>query len=177
MAQYDPTSTVSRRSSQRHSESRRLLRCSTASRQRAVRTYWPARSGLQWGVSARLHDVWRERPAVRAILSEHVRWHPRRPARIDVRTQLAGVTEALRNGGTAMKLPRLASGFTRVVAVGDSATTGVQPAFNISCHCNGPAKDLNWSCECNWWGGGCWGSSISYVDGSWESHYGCSAKS
>ncbi len=76
-----------------------------------------------------------------------------------------------------MKLPRLAGGINRVAAGGDRARDGVKPAFNISCHCNGPDKDLNWSCTCRWWGGGCWGYTDVYADGSWETGYGCYAKS
>jgi hypothetical protein len=75
-----------------------------------------------------------------------------------------------------MNVPRLTGGVNRVPA-GDRARAGVVPAFQVSCHCNGPDKDLNWSCTCRWWGGGCWGWSDHYADGSWEAGYGCRAKS
>jgi hypothetical protein len=76
-----------------------------------------------------------------------------------------------------MNVPRLVGGINRGTVRRDSATSGVAPAFNISCHCNGPAKDLNWSCTCRWWSGGCWGYSDHYADGSWETGSGCRAKS
>lgn len=57
-----------------------------------------------------------------------------------------------------------------------SAMAGVQPALQFSCHCNGPDKSINWSCTCRFWGGGCWGYSTSYADGSSEWGGGCDAR-
>jgi len=75
-----------------------------------------------------------------------------------------------------MEMPRLITGANRVAFGGGSPRAGLRPSFQVSCHCNGPAKDLNWSCLCRWWGGGCYGGYQKYADGSWESWSGCDAK-
>ena len=57
---------------------------------------------------------------------------------------------------------------------GHPAPALVQPAMRVSCHCNGPDPDINWSCICRWWvSPTCGGYSQSYSDGSTESDHWC----
>jgi len=61
-----------------------------------------------------------------------------------------------------------------LAASGLPAPAGVQPAMRVSCHCNGPDPDINWSCICRWWvSPTCGGYSQSYSDGTTESDHWC----
>ena len=61
-----------------------------------------------------------------------------------------------------------------LAASGPPAPAGVQPAMRVSCHCNGPDPDINWSCICRWWvSPTCGGYSESYSDGTSESNHWC----
>jgi hypothetical protein len=72
-----------------------------------------------------------------------------------------------------MNLPRLGGGAHRDVSGRERATAGVEPAFKISCRCNGTPKQPPRSCTCDWVWGACCGSSTSSADGSSETSYGC----
>ena len=70
---------------------------------------------------------------------------------------------ALNQGGSAYS-----------AASGPPAPAGVQPAMRVSCHCNGPDRDINWSCICRWWvSPTCGGYAESYADGTTESDHWC----
>jgi hypothetical protein len=55
-----------------------------------------------------------------------------------------------------------------------AAKGGVQTAMRISCHCNGPDRDINWSCICRWWvSPTCGGYGEAYADGTTRSDSWC----
>lgn len=72
-----------------------------------------------------------------------------------------------------MNLPRLHGGVRREADGSDRRTAGVEPAFKVSCHCDGGGKQPVRSCTCEWLWGSCCGSSTSNADGSWEASHGC----
>jgi hypothetical protein len=81
---------------------------------------------------------------------------------------------ALDRGGLylATRRPPAPAGVQTAADSNRSASTA--GPLRVSCHCNGPDPDINWSCICRWWvSPTCGGYSETYVDGTTESDSWC----